>query len=72
MDMHKVLSSNIDSIGYDPTARSLRVAFKGGAVYVYPGVPPKIYDGLVNAESKGSFLAKIIRPFFHGIKESVK
>jgi len=56
-----VSSSNLAAIGYDPTAAELQVQFQTGAIYAYHNVPPEVYDGLVNASSKGTYFAEMIR-----------
>lgn len=61
MDRIPVQSSNIASIGYDSQASTLEVEFLGGGVYQYFGVPDHVYDGFMNAGSKGSY-------FHHSIK----
>ncbi len=50
-----VVSSNLNSVGYDPSTRTLEIEFREGDVYVYNNVPQHIYDGLMSASSKGSY-----------------
>lgn len=52
--MINVSSSNLRAVGYDPTSRVLRISFHSGT-YDYFDVPPSIYDGLMNASSKGGY-----------------
>ncbi len=40
-------SKALDSAGYDPASRTLRVRFRHGGLYDYHGVPPEVYDGLL-------------------------
>jgi len=54
-------SSNLVSVGYEPSTRTLEIEFKGGAVYQYPNIDPKLYKGLISAESKGKFFNFFIR-----------
>ncbi len=61
MNRTPVSSSNIVSIGYDSTSQVLEVEFKDSSVYEYFGVPASVYDGLMHASSKGSFLAQRIK-----------
>ena len=56
-----VRSSNIRAIGFDPETRTLEVEFHNGGVYQYSGVPESIYQGLVRAASKGSYLHNHIK-----------
>jgi len=56
-----VSSSNIEAVGYDETAQTLRVWFLNGSVYDYSGVSTMEYEGLKNAPSVGSYLHKNIK-----------
>lgn len=60
-EMHFVDSSNIEAIGYDQAARELHVRFLHGDMYAYHGVPEDIYDELMAAQSKGSYLNRVIK-----------
>ncbi len=53
-------SSNVVAWGYDVTDWKLAVEFKNGSVYEYRNVPPQVIDGLLGAESKGSYLRKTV------------
>lgn len=57
-------SSNIDSFGYSETINLLAVQFKTGDLYLYAGVPKQIYQGMVTADSKGSYLNKVVKPHY--------
>lgn len=63
-EMHPVVSSAIEMVGYDPTTLVLAVRFAGGAIHLYTGVPSHIYDDLLAAESKGFFVNKYIKPSY--------
>ncbi len=63
-EMQHVESTAIEMVGYDPVDGVLAVMFKGGATYLYPGVPQHLYDQLMVAESKGLFINKYIKPNF--------
>ena len=65
-----VVSSEMLSVGYDPASGILEIEFKSGAVYKYFIVPKTIYDGLIGAESKGSFFAQSIRDKFAYLRVS--
>ncbi len=55
MQMISVASSNIHSIGYE--AGILYVRFiSNGSLYRYYNVPKNVFDGLLAAGSKGSYL----------------
>ncbi|QEH68185.1 KTSC domain-containing protein [Cellulosilyticum sp. WCF-2] len=61
MNRTPVSSSNISSIGYDPSTSTLEVAFNSGGVYQYYNVPSNEYSALMNASSHGSYLAHHIK-----------
>ena len=60
MEMIKVSSSSILSIGYNEKDKILQVYFDSGN-YCYSDVPKTVYDALMKSESKGKFLFKNIR-----------
>ncbi len=49
-------SSMISSVGYDDQAQELEIEFNTGKIYRYQEVPKEIYEGLLAAESKGSYM----------------
>ena len=51
-----VESSMVDSVGYDEERRLLQVMFTSGQVYCYEDVPPEVFQGLLEAESKGQYM----------------
>ena len=59
-----VESSSLVSIGFAREARVLEIEFRSGAIYRYLAVPPKVFDGLKKAESKGRYFAQTIRGKF--------
>jgi hypothetical protein len=63
-EMIYVDSSNIEAIGYDEGSRELHVQFVSGAHYVYYEVPPQVFDGLMSAGSKGSYLNREVKPVY--------
>ncbi|MEV6328492.1 KTSC domain-containing protein [Streptomyces sp. NPDC051909] len=56
-----VHSSNLRSVAYDEVGWVLEVAFHGGRLYRYDGVPPQVHAALMAAPSKGTFLARFIK-----------
>jgi len=50
------------SVGYDFETRVLEIEFIDGAIYQYFDVPEEIYQGLLNAESKGRYFNLVIKP----------
>jgi hypothetical protein len=49
------------SVGYEARSRILEIEFGSGAVYQYLGVPAKMYEQLLAAESKGRYFNSEIR-----------
>lgn len=76
MEMIKVTSSNINAIGWQGNVLLdngfipkdiLRVQYSHGAIYDYVGVTKEVFDQLMQAESKGSFLNKNIKDKYQTI-----
>lgn len=57
--MLHVVSENIDSLGYDPYTRRLRVRFNSGPTYEYRDVDPVTFCLLLNSPSVGEFFTVI-------------
>lgn len=64
MDWIEVESSNIDAVAYDSDSETLYIRFKGGAEYEYRDVPEFVYEGLLEAESKGKYFWRYIRNIY--------
>jgi hypothetical protein len=61
MQRQGVKSSNLKSVGYDPTTQELEVEFQNGGIYTYVGVPHEIHKELMTDKSVGSYYARNIR-----------
>jgi len=59
MTLIRVNSSAIRAVGYD--GHTLAVEFHTGRIYDHPGVPYRIYAGLMQAGSKGAYYNRHIR-----------
>ena len=68
-EMIYVDSSNVEAIGYDDDLQELHVQFVSGGNYIYQGVPRQIFDELMNAPSKGSFLNRQIKNVYQFTKQ---
>jgi len=68
-EMIFVDSSNIESIGYNDDTQELYVQFLSGGSYIYSDVPREIFDGLMNAPSKGSFLNREVKGIYQYAKQ---
>lgn len=61
LDRDWVLSTAINSIGYDEAEEILEIEFSSGGVYQYSGVPQYLFDEIVAVLSKGRFFHDFIR-----------
>jgi len=77
VNREKVESSNIASIGYDTSTRTLEVEFKNGNVFQYEAVEPEHHIRLLNAgkpgwdkkaPSVGKYFHRYIRPKYKARK----
>ena len=66
--MTALKSSNLDGCDYDTASKTLTVHFKTGSSYSYADVPAHIHDGLCNAQSPGSYFARVIRGSYPATK----
>ena len=64
MERQPVRSSFLASVGWDSVTHELELEFKSGNVVCYVGVPAKVYNRLMWAESIGSCYALHIRHRF--------
>lgn len=62
-----VESSAVEAVGYAAAERELYVRFVGGDLYAYADVSEDEYRALLNAESKGTFVNREIKPH-HGYR----
>lgn len=56
MQLDPVESSMLAAIGYDPDLKALVVLYNSGKAYQYQGVPEDVFQGLINASSKGRYM----------------
>lgn len=61
MNRVQVRSSNICTVGYDQGTKTLELEFHSGAVYKYSGVTETVYQGFMDAASKGTYFHDHIR-----------
>ncbi len=61
MEMIRVNSSAILAVGYDQRTRQMKITFAQGETYDFCGVPQHVFDGLLQAPSKGSYYNDFIR-----------
>jgi hypothetical protein len=66
VEMHYVQSSNVECVGYDPGLMELHVRFLNSApTYVYLNVPQQVFDGMIEAPSKGIYLNQCVKSVYH-------
>lgn len=56
MNFTNVTSKNLKSVGFDIQTQTLQVNFINGRKYQYYNVPENVYDSLLSATSKGTYL----------------
>lgn len=61
MEMTRVESSNVETVGYEEESQTLQVEFKNGGMYQYFDVPMHVYEELRDADSVGKYLAYNIK-----------
>jgi hypothetical protein len=60
-DMHKVASSNIDSIGYDKVTSTLYISFLSSGMYKIHPVDEATFHAMEASKSKGKFYNSTIK-----------
>jgi hypothetical protein len=61
MNETRVKSTTLRALSYDNGRGLLQLEFRTRAIYHYYGVPAAVYEGLLDAPSKGSYFNRIIR-----------
>ena len=62
VEMTSVESSLLNKVGYDPEAKTLVVQMNNSSDrYFYSDVPQSVFNGLMDAKSKGAFYVKKIK-----------
>lgn len=64
--MHEVQSSNVKSIGYEADNQKLLVEYLSGQKYEYENVPASVFDGLLEAVSKGKYMNQVVKGQYEG------
>lgn len=68
MEREPVVSSNLVSVGYDPTSETLEVEFMKTGVYHYLNVPEFMWERLMAADSVGRFFNAEIKNAYPCVK----
>ena len=61
MDMIPIQSSAIAAAGYDAETKQMKIRFMQGETYDFCEVPAHVFQGLLDARSKGSYYNRYIR-----------
>ena len=64
MRVTTVESTMLARVAYDDAGGLLQLEFRSRATYQYFGVPAAVYEGLLNATSKGNYFNRVIRARF--------
>jgi hypothetical protein len=67
-----VQSRSLAGIAYNPNQAILQVEFRDGTVYQYFQVPRQTYQGLLQADSKGTYFNRLIRNVFRCARLKVR
>jgi len=65
MEMIRVRSTAIFAVGYDAANMRMKITFVEGHTYDFCRVPEHIFDGLLNAASKGRYYDTYIKGRYH-------
>ncbi|MBC7771937.1 MAG: KTSC domain-containing protein [Pyrinomonadaceae bacterium] len=63
MKLQPVESSAVTHMGYDATAKVVRVIYAGGGVYDYLGVPQSVYTRILLADSIGAAINELLKRY---------
>lgn len=64
MNRQPVTSSNLRSIGYEISTKTLEIEFHSGGIYQYYDVPPEIHQGIMSASSHGKYFHQHIKDVY--------
>lgn len=56
-----VISTDLESVGYEPVNSTLELKFHSGGIYQYSGVSDSVYRGLMSASSHGKYFHAYIK-----------
>ncbi|MDJ0510733.1 MAG: KTSC domain-containing protein [Crocosphaera sp.] len=60
--------SPVQSIGYEPQTKILRVNYKSGSIYIYFEVPEQTFKTMLTTHNIGKYLNSHIRGHYHSQK----
>jgi hypothetical protein len=56
-------SSSVEEMGYDAEAEEVYVRYRQGGLYAYIGVPGVVWEELLRAPSKGTFVNQVLKGY---------
>lgn len=68
MKLTPVESSHIAAIGYLDDECVIFLRYRDGTLYAMPGMPPRVWDALCAAESKGRYVERLREPMVRILK----
>jgi hypothetical protein len=68
MRREPVSSTNLRSVGYDPSSATLEIEFNSGGIFKYSGVPAPVHDSLLSSGSLGRYFSSYIRDVYPCVK----
>jgi hypothetical protein len=60
-----VVSTNVESVGYDESSRTLEIEFHDGSIYQYFDVPRNVFQELMTAASIGAYVNRELKGRFN-------
>ena len=70
MERVPVSSSVLSAVGYDAETQTLEVEYSRGGIYQYKDVPLEVFDQLMEATSKGTFINDHVKDSYAFIRLS--
>lgn len=64
MNWIHVDSLTLTAVRYNKTSKKLNVRFRNGSEFEFRNVPVKIYQSLLNSETKGNYFDQYIKGLF--------
>lgn len=61
MKHHRVQSTWIDSVAYDPTTKTLEIKYRKSGIRRYNNVPKDVHRDMMEADSIGAFYSRHIK-----------
>lgn len=68
MITQQINGTNIKTVKFDPMVNKLTVIFQDGSEWDYAGVPVRLFQAMIHADSPGSYFNSHIKPRYRGKK----